>query len=88
MKLYYLSWWLSLTSYVVLGVFRRSSPLVEGMSAGMQTLAIVLLSILPAGVGIVLGVLSWQRREVKGWWAISVIVVNVVMGLAAIAYLT
>ena len=87
MKLFQLSWFLGILSYVIGGVFRRSgSPLGE-MSLGMQGLAIFLLVILPAGIGTVLGVLSLQRKEVKAWWAIGVIVLNIAMVLTGILLL-
>ena len=87
MKLYRWSWFLGTLSYVIGGVFRRSrSPLGE-MSLGIQGLAVFLLVILPAGVGTVLGVMSLKRKEVKAWWAIGVIVLNIVMILAGILIL-
>jgi len=86
MKLYQLSWLLGTLSYVIGGVFRRSvSPLGE-MSLGIQGL-VFLLVILPAGIGTVLGVLSLKRKEVKAWWAIGVIVLNIVMILTGILIL-
>ena len=79
MKLYYMSWLLGMLSYIIGGVFRRSgSPLGE-MSLGMQGLAIFLLVILPAGIGAVLGAISFKRKEVKAWWAIAFIVLNITM---------
>jgi hypothetical protein len=78
---------LGVLSYIIGGVFRRSgSPLGE-MSLGMQGLAIFLLVIIPAGIGAVLGVMSLSRKEVKAWWAISVIVLNIVMVLTGILLL-
>jgi len=50
----------------------------------MQGLAVFLLVILPAGIGTVLGVMSLQRKEVKAWWAIGVIVLNIAMVLTGI----
>ena len=84
MKLFQLSWFLGTLSYIIGGVFRRSwSPLGE-MSLGIQGLAIFLLLILPAGIGTVLGVMSLKRKEVKAWWAIGVIVLNIAMVLTGI----
>ena len=84
MKLYYLSWLLGMLSYIIGGVFRRSgSPLGE-MSFGIQGLAMFLLLILLPGVGTVLGVMSLNRKEVKAWWAIGVIVLNIAMVLTGI----
>jgi len=57
------------------------------MSLGMQGLAISLLVILPAGIGAVLGVLSLKRKEVKAWWAIAFIVLNITMILTGILLL-
>ena len=71
----------SLTLALLSGVLARfilgiESPLAE-MSLGMQSLAAGLLSLLPV-TGIVLGVLSWKRKELKAAWCIVVIVLNVV----------
>jgi len=79
MKLFQLSWTLGLPSNIVLGALTRSwSPLVE-MSPGIQKLATILLLILPAGIGTVLGVMSKNRKEVKAWWSIGVIGLNMLM---------
>jgi uncharacterized membrane protein len=53
----------------------------------MQGLAIFLLVILPAGIGTVLGVMSLKRKEVKAWWAISFIVLNIAMVLTGVLLL-
>jgi formate-dependent nitrite reductase membrane component NrfD len=42
-------------------------------------LAIILLLILPAGIGTVLDVMSKNRKEVKAWWPIGVIGLNMLM---------
>jgi hypothetical protein len=47
-------------------------------------LATILLSVLPAGIGTVLGVMSLNRKEVKAWWAIGVVVFSIVMILTGI----
>ena len=87
MKLIQWSWLLGMLSYVIGGVFRRSgSPLGE-MSLVIQGLAIFLLVILPAGIGAVLGAMSLKRKEVKAWWAISFIVLNIAMVLTGILLL-
>jgi len=79
MKLLQLSLTLGLLSNIVLGALTRSwSPLVE-MSPGIQKLATILLLILPAGIGTVLGVMSKNRKEVKAWWSIGVIGLNMLM---------
>jgi len=77
MKLFQLSWFLGVLSYVVFGVFRRSGTPLE-ISLGLQGLATLLLLILP-GVGTVLGLMSLNRKEGKAWWAIGVIVLNIAM---------
>ena len=79
MKLFYWSWLLGMLSYVIGGVFRRSGLPPGEMSIGIQEFAIFLLVILPSGVGTVLGVMSWKRKEVRAWWAIGVIVLNIAM---------
>ena len=71
-------------SYIIGGVFRRSGSHLGEMSLGIQGLAVFLLVILPAGIGTVLGVMSLQRKEVKVWWAIGVIVLNIAMVLTGI----
>ena len=55
-------------------LLRPESPLA-GMSPWVYSLAVVLLSLLPVA-GIVMGVLSWKRLEVKAGWSILVIVLN------------
>jgi hypothetical protein len=72
-------------SYVAFGVFRRSGSPLETV-LGIQGLAVWLLLILPI-VGTVLGVLSWNRKEVKAWWAIGAMVLNVDMILTGILLL-
>ena len=87
MKLYQWSWFLGTLSYVIGGVFRRSGWPLGEQSIGVQGVAIFLLMILPAGIGIVLGVMSLKRREGKPWWAIGVIVLNIIMVLSGILLL-
>jgi len=87
MKLYQLSWLLGTLSYVIGGVFRRSGSPQGEMSLGIQGLAVFLLVILPAGIGAVLGAMSLKRKEVKAWWAIGVIVLNIAMILTGILIL-
>jgi hypothetical protein len=84
MKLFQSSLVLGVLSYIIGGVFRRSASPLGEMSLGMQGVAIFLLLILPAGIGTVLGVLSLNRKEVKTWWAIGVIVLNIAMVLTGI----
>jgi hypothetical protein len=87
MKLFQWSLILGMLSYIIGGVFRRSeSPLGE-TSLGIQGLAIFLLLILPAGIGTVLGVMSLKHKEVKAWWAIGIIVLNIAMVLTGILLL-
>jgi hypothetical protein len=71
-------------SYIIGGVFRRSGSSLGEISIGIQGSAIFLLVILPAGIGTVLGVMSLRRKEVKAWWAIGVIVLNIAMVLTGI----
>ena len=82
MKLSTWSWSLSLQSYVILGVLRRSEFLV-GDTPG---LILFLLSLLSAVAGIVLGVVSWRRKEGNAWWAIGAIAMNIVMALAPVNF--
>ena len=74
----------SLALGLVSGVLARyllhlESPLA-GMSLGIQTLAAVLLSLIPI-TGIVLGVMSWKRKELGIGWIIVALVLNVVQFL-------
>jgi hypothetical protein len=55
---------------------RPGSPLA-GMLPWVHSLAVIILSLLPVA-GIVMGVLSWKRQEVKAGWSILVIVLNAV----------
>lgn len=87
MKLFQVSWLLGMLSYVIGGVFRRSGLPLGEISIGIQGLAIFLLMILPAGIGTVLGMSSLKRKEVKSWWAIGVIVLNIAMVLTGILLL-
>lgn len=82
MKLSYWSWLLGILSYVILGVLRRSEFLVGETPA----LILFLLSLLSAGMGIVFGMVSWQRKEVNVWWAIGAIALNIVMAGAGINF--
>lgn len=79
MKLFELSLILGMLSYIIGGVLRRSGWHLGEVSMGIQALATLLLLILPAGIGTVLGVMSLQRKEAKAWWAIGVIVLNIAM---------
>ena len=84
MKLFQSSLILGMLSYIIGGVFRRSGSSLGEMSLGIQGSAIFLLVILPAGIGAVLGVMSLNRKEVKAWWAIGVVVFSIVMILTGI----
>lgn len=57
-------------------LLRPGSPLA-GMSPWVHSLVVVLLLLLPV-TGIVLGVLSSKRKEVKAGWSILAIGLNVV----------
>ena len=85
MKPFQLSWLLGMLSYVVFGVFRRSGSHLE-ISLWVKGLVALLLLILP-GVGIVLGMMSLNRKEAKAWWAIGAIVLNIAMVLTGILLL-
>ena len=79
MKLFTWSWILGMLSYVFLGVVRRSGFPATGLFLGTPGVIFLLLLLLAAGTGTVLGLLSWRRREVKAWWAISAILLNIVV---------
>ena len=78
MKLFSWSWSLGMLSYIFLGVVRRSGFPVAGMFLGIPGVITFLLLLFSTGTGTVLGVMSWRRREVKTWWAIGAIVLNIV----------
>ena len=63
------------------------SPLVN-MSPGIQQLAAIFLLILPAGLGIVLGVMSLRRKELKPGWPITAIVLNILGMLVGFLHLS
>lgn len=86
-QLYQWSVLLGLLSYVIGGVFRRSESFPGELSMGLQMLVILLLLILPAGIGVVLGVLSWKRKEVSLWWAGGAIVLNIAVLLTSMLLL-
>ena len=79
MKLFTGSWLLGTLSYVFLGVLRRSGFPATGLFLGTPGVITLLLLLLSAGTGTVLGMLSWSRREVKAWWTISAIALNIVV---------
>jgi uncharacterized membrane protein SirB2 len=87
MKLFRASRLLGGLSILVLIALTESwSPLVK-TSLGMQRLIIIFLSILPAGIGTILAVMSWNRREIRGWWAIGNAVADFLLVLAGILLL-
>jgi len=79
MNLFTWSWLLGMLSYVFLGVLRRSGFPEAGSFPGTVGIITSLLVSLSAGIGTVLGVMSWRRKEVKAWCAIGVIVLNIVV---------
>ena len=68
-----------LSGFLARVLLQSESPLAT-MSLGVQSLAALLLSLLPV-IGIVLGVQSWKRKEVKAGWLIVVVVLNAVQFL-------
>jgi hypothetical protein len=87
MRLYQWSWALGLLSYVALGVVRRSATTLAETSLGNVGSGIVLLSILLAVGGIVLGVMSLNRKEGRPWWVAGAIVLNIATVLTGILLL-
>lgn len=86
-SLFQLSLSLSMFSNVVLNALTRSWWPFTGISPAMEKLVTVLLVALPAGIGIVLGVISRNRGEVKTGWTIVVLVLNAAMVLIALLML-
>lgn len=56
------------------GLLGTDSRLAE-MSVGLQWVAAILLSLLPVA-GIVLGVMSWKRRELSPGWIVVTLALN------------
>lgn len=79
MKLIYLSWSLGTLSYILLGVLRRSELSLVERTVGIPASVLILLLMLLAVIGTAIGVLSFNRKEVKAWWSICVIVLNIAM---------
>lgn len=79
MKLFTWSWLLGVLSYVLLGVLRRSGSADAGIFPGVPGVVTLFLLFLLAGTGAVLGVLSLNRKEVKTWWGVSTLVLNLVV---------
>jgi hypothetical protein len=44
----------------------------------------LLLLLLSAATGVVLGVVSGKRREVNAWWAVGSIALNVIMAIGGV----
>ena len=87
MRLFTWSWLVGLSSYVVLGIVRRSVTTLAEFSLGDQGSGIVLLATLLAVGGIVLGVMSLSRKEGRPWWVAGAIVLNVATVLTGILLL-
>ena len=68
---------IALMSGVLARLLLHSESALAEMSPGVQSLAAVLLSLLPL-TGIALGVLSSKRNELKNGWIIAVLVFNAV----------
>lgn len=71
---------IALLSGFLARVFLRSESPLATLSLGVQSLTAFLLSLLPL-TGIVLGVLSWKRKELKAGWIIAVLIFNAVQFL-------
>ena len=71
---------IALLSGLLARILLQSESPVAAMSPGLQSLIALLLSLLPL-TGIMLGVLSWKRKELKAGWIIVVIVLNTVQFL-------
>lgn len=71
---------IALLSGLLARILLQSESPLAAMSLGVQSLAALLLSLLPL-TGIVLGVLSWKREELKAGWIIAVLVFNAVQFL-------
>lgn len=69
---------LSVVLWVLLTLFESA---LAGMSLGMERLITFLLLVLPAAIGVLLGVMSLMRKEGRMWLAIVGIVLNGLFGL-------
>jgi len=74
----------SLTLALLSGLLSRyllqtGSPVMD-MSPGMQRVVAILISLVPLA-GLVLGVMSWKRKELHVGWPIVVMVFNAVQFL-------
>ena len=74
----------SLTLALLSGLLSRyllqtGSPVMD-MSPGMQWIVAILISLVPL-TGLVLGVMSWKRKELQVGWSIVAIVLNAVQFL-------
>ena len=68
-------------SILLLGTLTAFEPALRGMSLPAERLVTFLLLVLPAGVGLVLGLLSLFRKEGRTWLAIAGILLNGLFGL-------
>jgi hypothetical protein len=69
---------LSIVFLLALTLFESA---LVGMSPGAERLLSFLLLVVPAGVGVILGVISLTRREGQAWLAIAGIVLNALYAL-------
>jgi hypothetical protein len=72
----------SILLLVALTVFESA---LAGLSLGAERLLGIVLLVLPAGAGSVLGVMSLVRREDKVWMAVAGVVLNTLFALFHLA---
>jgi hypothetical protein len=72
---------LFLLSIVILGVVTLFESALVGMSTGAERSLTLLLLVLPAGIGSVLGAMSLVRREGRAWLAVTLVILNTLFAL-------
>lgn len=63
-------------SILLLGTLTLFEPALTGLSLPAERIVTFLLLVLPAGVGLVLGILGLLRKEGRMWLAIAGILLN------------
>lgn len=62
-------------------LFTAFESALVGTSPGVERVLIFVFLVLPATIGIVLGIISWRRKESNIWLAIAGILLNLMFAL-------